>query len=313
MITDNNEAKMDSMNYPEAVQEQETEVAVRTPEIVAAEIRQIASQTIKMVLNNSIEIGKRLCEAKEMVPHGAWSDWLEKSVNFKQSTANNLMRIYIEYGETQGQLWGASAKSQAFGNLTYTKAVALLAVPSEEREEFAETNHVEDMSTRELQEAIKAREEAIKEKEALSKKVEKIELEAEQAKQNIKDLKKQLKTEKEEAKNALQSCKNDFEEQQSRQKAEIDRLKAELADAEEKSVSEESKAEIERLKQKLSEAEAAATDENVTRFKFYFRAVQDDFTQLLTASDNIVNETVKTKRKAALKALLQKFIEIIEG
>ena len=89
----------------------------RTPEIVAAEIRQIADQTRKMVLNSSIEIGKRLCEAKEMVPHGEWGSWLEKEVNFKQSTANNLMRIYTEYGDIQGELWGASAKSQTFGNM----------------------------------------------------------------------------------------------------------------------------------------------------------------------------------------------------
>ncbi|MBR0293461.1 MAG: DUF3102 domain-containing protein, partial [Acidaminococcaceae bacterium] len=90
----------------------EAEFKERTPEIVAAEIRQIADQTRKMVLNNSIEIGKRLCEAKEMVPHGEWGSWLEKEVNFKQSTANNLMRIYTEYGDIQGELWGASAKSQ---------------------------------------------------------------------------------------------------------------------------------------------------------------------------------------------------------
>nr|DAE21210.1 MAG TPA: Protein of unknown function (DUF3102) [Caudovirales sp. ctkvU4] len=310
MITDSNEISMDNMNCPETVRE--TELEVRTPEIVAAEIRQIASQTIKMVLNNSIEIGKRLCEAKEMVAHGEWGEWLEKSVNFKQSTANNLMRIYVEYGESQGQLWGASAKSQAFGNLTYSKAVALLAVPPEEREAFVEKNDVENISTRELQEAIKAREDLEKEKTELEKEVAKIEIEAEKAKQDIKDLKKRLKAEKEEAESKLQLCKDDFKEQQSKQNAEIDRLKAELEEAEEKSVSNESKAEIEHLKQKLNEAKEAAIDENITRFKFYFKAVQDDFTELLAASGDIANETAKEKRKMALKALLQKFIEIIE-
>ena len=138
----------------------EAEFEERTPEIVAAEIRQIADQTRKMVLNSSIEIGKRLCEAKEMVPHGEWAAWLEKNVDFSQSSANNFMKIYTEYGDIQGELWGASAKSQTFGNLSYSQAVALLAVPAEEREEFVKENHVEDMSTRELQEAIKARDEA---------------------------------------------------------------------------------------------------------------------------------------------------------
>lgn len=60
---------------------QDAEFTVRTPEIVAAEIRQIADQTRKMVLNSSIEIGKRLCEAKEMVPHGEWAmPWHTKSI-----------------------------------------------------------------------------------------------------------------------------------------------------------------------------------------------------------------------------------------
>ncbi len=135
-VMDMNDSKfMDREYTPAPVQDAEI-VTERTPEIVAAEIRQIADQTRKMVLNSSIEIGKRLCEAKEMVPHGEWGSWLEKEVNFKQSTANNLMRIYTEYGDIQGELWGASAKSQTFGNLSYSQAVALLAVPAEEREEF---------------------------------------------------------------------------------------------------------------------------------------------------------------------------------
>ena len=83
---------------------QDAEFVERTPDIIAAEICQIADQTRKMVLNSSIEIGKRLCEAKEMIPHGEWGNWLEHSVNFKQSTANNLMKIYTEYGDIQGQL-----------------------------------------------------------------------------------------------------------------------------------------------------------------------------------------------------------------
>ena len=36
----------------------------RTPEVIAAEINSIKSQTKTMILCNSIEIGKRLVEAK---------------------------------------------------------------------------------------------------------------------------------------------------------------------------------------------------------------------------------------------------------
>ena len=43
--------------------------------------------------------------------------------------------------------------------MSYSKALALLEVPAEEREEFVETHPVEDMSTRELREAIRERDE----------------------------------------------------------------------------------------------------------------------------------------------------------
>lgn len=61
---------------------QDAEFTERTPEIVAAEIRQIRDRTLKEYLNGCIEIGKRLCEAKEMVPHGEWANWLKSSVSF---------------------------------------------------------------------------------------------------------------------------------------------------------------------------------------------------------------------------------------
>ncbi|MBR0282111.1 MAG: DUF3102 domain-containing protein, partial [Oscillibacter sp.] len=47
-----------------------------------------------------------------------------------------------------------------FGHLTYTKALALLAVPADERETFVKENDVESMSTRELQDAIRERDTA---------------------------------------------------------------------------------------------------------------------------------------------------------
>lgn len=126
----------------------------RTPDLIAAEINSIKNQTRKMVLYNSIEIGRRLVEAKEMVPHGEWGEWLQGSVDYSQRTANNLMRIFNEYGSEQITLLDDNAKSQALANLSYTQAVALLGVPEEEREQFIEENDIDSMSTRELQQKI---------------------------------------------------------------------------------------------------------------------------------------------------------------
>lgn len=133
----------------------------KSPEILAAEIRTIKDQTGRMLLNNSIEVGRRLTEAKAKLPHGSWGEYLKTEVDYSPSQAQNLMRVFREYGNDQQSLFGGEAKSQTFGNLTYSKALSLLAIPDEEeRERFAVENDVEHMSVRELNEALKARNEA---------------------------------------------------------------------------------------------------------------------------------------------------------
>jgi myosin heavy subunit len=132
------------------IKAEETAVIVRPLEVIAIEIRSIDTQARKVVLDSAIEIGKRLIEAKSLVDHGEWGGWLETNVSYSQSTANNFMRVATEYD---------GANSHTFGNLSYSQAVALLAVPSDEREAFVEEHNVEDMSSRELQAAIKEKQE----------------------------------------------------------------------------------------------------------------------------------------------------------
>lgn len=107
-----------------------------------------------------VEIGKRLLEAKEQLPHGQWEAWLEKSVEFSQGTAKRFMKIASEYGSNRSALI----------DLPYTKLWIMLQLPPEEREEFASTPHtvsgenktVQDMTTRELQAAVREKNEAVK-------------------------------------------------------------------------------------------------------------------------------------------------------
>ena len=122
---------------------------------LAYEINFIKKQTLENVLKASIDIGERLSAAKELVPHGQWSDWLKEKVDYSQSTANNFMRIFREYGDEQISLSGKS-KSQTFANLNYSQAVALFALPEPQREEFVEAHDVSAMSARQLKEAIAA-------------------------------------------------------------------------------------------------------------------------------------------------------------
>lgn len=135
---------------------------IRTTEMVAAEIRALTAS----MLGNIIEIGRRMCEAKEMVPYGEFGKWIKENTGYSVSTANNFMRLFQEYGDAQGCLFGAQVESQTIGKLSYSKALALLALPAEERETFVEENNVEDMSTRELKQALRERDEALRRAEA---------------------------------------------------------------------------------------------------------------------------------------------------
>jgi len=107
---------------------------------IEAEINILKVQTAQ----NIIEIGKRLIEAKKQLSHGEWGSWLKEKVEFSWDTANNFMRVAREF-----------PNSETLRNLNTSKIYALLSLPAEEREEFVAVNPVEDMTTRELQQAIK--------------------------------------------------------------------------------------------------------------------------------------------------------------
>lgn len=131
---------------------------------LASEINLITEQTKQMVLMNFIELGKRLTEAKAMVKHGEWGNWLKERVNYSQRTANNMMKLYAEYGAS-----GIASKSQSIANLSVTQAVALLKIPAEEREKFAEQNNAKDMTIRELKEELAKKKAELAEEQSSTK------------------------------------------------------------------------------------------------------------------------------------------------
>lgn len=139
----------------------------RTVDTVTLEINTLHRQAQQMMLGYVIEIGKRLVEVKGMLPYGSWGTWLSERTPYSQSTANNFMKIYQEYGDENLSLFEKGTKSQTFGKLSYTQALALLALPANEREGFAEENKVEEMSSRQLQEAIRERNQAREEADRL--------------------------------------------------------------------------------------------------------------------------------------------------
>ena len=97
-----------------------------------------------------LEIGKRLIEAKDQLSHGEWLPWLKEKVDFSERSANDFMKLAREW-----------PNPQTFADFGPSKALALLSVPAEEREEFAEAVHAEDISVRELKQKIREREDAL--------------------------------------------------------------------------------------------------------------------------------------------------------
>lgn len=98
-------------------------------------------------------IGRGLIEAKAQLPHGEWLPWLTMRVEFSEATAQNYMKLVRKY-----------SNPEALRDLGYTKALMLLSLPDETREEYIETTHIVDgeektvaeMSSRELKADLKA-------------------------------------------------------------------------------------------------------------------------------------------------------------
>lgn len=168
---------------PEELEAMGTSLEQRDIEVITEEINFYKRQAGSAIL----EIGKRLAEAKEQLSHGEWLPWLEKEVEFSERSAQQYMRLWREYG-----------KSATVADLGCSKALILLGLPAAEREEFTAETHtvngeektVIEMTRRELEEAIAARNDARAE-------AEKADLEAENARNDLEDVRRELEEAKE--------------------------------------------------------------------------------------------------------------------
>ena len=131
----------------------------RNIEAITSEILQLKNDAGNAILG----IGQRLLEAKAILPHGEWLPWLTEQVEFSERQAQRFMKLAQEW-----------ANPTALSDLGATKALALLALPPEERQKFLSENHIVDgeeksvidMTSRELEKAVKERDEALHAAEA---------------------------------------------------------------------------------------------------------------------------------------------------
>lgn len=257
--------------------------AIRTIGMIEMEIRVLQDQTQRVVLGYAIETGRRLEEAKAMLEHGQWGEWLKK-MGYSPSTANNLMRVFREYGASQQSLFGGEANSQALGNLSFTKALRLLALPDqEEREKFVAEHDVEAMSTRELEKALKERDEALRAAEAAGAEARAAEEARDKMEADMKSANALLQDKA--------SAAAKFRDEAKRFKKELDELKAKPVEV---AVEKPSPEELEKLtadaveKARAEDAERIASmekqlataDGDVAAFRVHYEAWQESFNKM---------------------------------
>lgn len=317
----------------------------RTPDIIGAEIRGLTQQAKTMTLWFGIEIGRRLTEAKEMLEHGQWLAYLKEQTEFSRSSAGRLMTLYKEYGAAQTSLFGAETNYPTLNNLSISNALRLLAVPEDEREEFAAEHDVEHMSARELDELIKQRDEAEKRAAKAEEQVQqaadgaaKADEQYQKAKQELHLLREKLEN-AEAQKSAAEKELSELRERPVEVAVEVDEKAVEEAvtaaraknDAEwaekmakVKNELSEAGLKAEKLKAKIKKAEekAAASaaeleklkksqtlnDPNTAVFKQIFEQVQEDFNKLHGSLLKVRASDPDTAQKltAAVRALVDK-------
>lgn len=105
-----------------------------------------------------IGVGLCLIEAKEkkLVPHGQWEGWLREHTGMSERNAQRLMAVAREV-----------PRDSVLSTLPMSQVTAILALPEPEREDAAKEAAAADLSTRQLQEAIKAKQAAEEALEAL--------------------------------------------------------------------------------------------------------------------------------------------------
>lgn len=317
----------------------------RTPDIIGAEIRGLTQQAKTMTLWFGIEIGRRLTEAKAMLEHGQWLPYLKEQTEFSRSSAGRLMTLYKEYGAAQTSLFGAEVNYPTLGNLSISNALRLLAVPEDEREEFAEKHDVEHMSAHELDELIKQRDEAEQRAARAEEQVQqaadgaaKADEQYQKAKQELHLLREKLEN-AEAQKSAAEKELSELRERPVEVAVEVDEKAVEEAvtaaraknDAEwaekmakVKNELSEAGLKAEKLKAKIKKAEERAeekaaelerlkksqtlNDPNTAVFKQIFEQVQEDFNKLHGSLLKVKASDPDTAEKlaAAVRALVDK-------
>lgn len=284
----------------------------RSISVIATEINAIKTQTSGVLTaafayakRSCFEIGKRLEEAKSLVPHGEWGSWLEVNFEYSESTAGNLMRIYREYGDEQINVLTGKSDAETFEGLSQSQLVELFALPKAMRADFVEEHRAEleggDMSVRELRETIKSlkdtiekQDEAIRENdESYAELVEKLRT-AEKERDDFED-------QAEKAEQTALDREKDFDDlvkQTTILKSELDELKNTPREIEEKTVTVN-----EPTEEQIEEIRSAALKDAKDDYEKQLEEAEEEYKKQLEEKENAHERAIKELEEETQKKI----------
>ena len=323
------------------LQAMNSSVPVREIGVITSEIKDICRQAQSMALMYAVEIGRRLVEAKELLPHGKWGEWLKEEVNFSERSAQNFMKLFNEYGSSQLSFFSFGSNPQTFADLPYSKALALLSVPEEERESFADEVKAEEISLKELQKAIKERDAAQKQLAEISQERDRLNRSLKEAEETSRTVAanahvalkeaEDLKNEVSESKKKLNDLRKKLKEAKDNPVVSeeiLNKIRAESREAVSKELEEATQKSIQEYQDKISVAEQRANaaenakkeaegitedlrkklklaNPKVTVFKTLFEDLQETYAKLQVVYHDIIDESPELAK--GLQAALWSF------
>ena len=228
-------------------------VQERTLPVIASEIHQIERTVYGVAMDGAIQIGRKLQEAKAMIPAGEWVKWLDANLNYSQRQAYNFMEIADNYGDKNSPYFNL----QTSANLSISKALELLRLPEETVETFAEDHDIENETVKSLRAEINKLKE---EKDAAERKAEMID-------HNNDDIRKELASMQRKLSESV--SEEEFNEMQAAAQAQKEDLAKELSET--KAASAELQAKLDKAKEDLKKQKAkqkeleASKDEEVQK------------------------------------------------
>ena len=225
-------------------------VQERTLPVIASEIHQIERTVYGVAMDGAIQIGRKLQEAKAMIPAGEWVRWLDENLNYSQRQAYNFMEIADNYGDKNSPYFNL----QTSANLSISKALELLRLPEETVESFAEDHNIENETVKSLRAEINKLKE---EKDAAERKAEMID-------HNNDDIRKELASMQRKLSEAVSEkefgeMQEDYERRVKALNEELNQVEDDKAGVQEKL--DKAKADLKKAKEKLKESEAAKDEE----------------------------------------------------